>query len=318
MKPSILIVGGAGYIGAHATTILNRRGYQTIVVDDLSTGFAEFMCGSQNYIKSLEDEKALNEIFSQHQIDCVMHFAAKIVVSESVNEPAKYYRHNVFNLINLLEAMRKHKVKNIIFSSTAAIFGNPEKCPIDESASKNPINPYGKSKWMCEQILADYDIAYGIKHVALRYFNACGRLTDGNIYERHEPETHLIPIMLEVAQGKRERLMIYGDDYNTPDGTCIRDYVHVCDLISAHEKAFHFLLKNERSEQFNLGNGNGYSVKEVVETAENILGQTIPRQIAPRRSGDSDILVASSQKAHEILGWEPQYKNIDTILKTLI
>jgi UDP-glucose 4-epimerase len=276
------------------------------------------MCGRHNYKCSLEDTAGLSKIFKEHKIDCVMHFAAKIIVSESVAEPAKYYRNNVFNLINLLEVMRKNEVKNIIFSSTAAIFGNPESCPIDEKALKNPINPYGKSKWMCEQILADYDTAFNIKHVALRYFNACGRLAGSNLYERHDPETHLIPIMLEAASGKREQLMIYGNDYRTADGTCVRDYIHVCDLAAAHEKALSYLITEKTSNQFNLGNGNGYSVREVVTAAEKLLGRKIPCKTAPRRAGDPDVLIASSEKARKILGWEPEYKDMNSILETLI
>jgi UDP-glucose 4-epimerase len=314
---TILIAGGAGYIGSHVNHYLLKHGYETVIVDNLSTGHSQFLNGTHNYVLNLSDTDELEQIFAHHAIDCVMHFAANIVVPESVSDPGKYYNNNVFGLISLLEAMRKHDVKHIVFSSTAAIFGNPETIPIAEDAPQKPLNPYGWSKWMCERILWDYETAWDIHSVAFRYFNACGRASGTDLKELHDPETHLIPIILEVMNGKREKLMIYGDDYDTPDGTCIRDYVHVLDLAQAHEKALRFLEENQKSERFNLGNGSGHSVNEVLKAVESVFQCEIPHEITKRRAGDGDRLVADSRKAKSILGWEPVYSSIESIIETL-
>jgi UDP-glucose 4-epimerase len=286
MNTSVLVVGGAGYIGSHMVKTLLETGYEVTTFDNLSSGHRDAVLGGRFVRGDLADSIALETIFSQHKFDAVMNFAGYIQVGESVSKPDIYYRNNVTNTLNLLDAMLKHDVRRLVFSSTAAIFGEPQKTPIDEQHPKAPLNPYGRSKLMVEQILADYDHAYGLKSACLRYFNAAGADPSGQIGERHEPETHLIPIALEVALGKRSHVSIYGGDYETPDGTCIRDYIHINDLCQAHLRALESLQRNEKSLAVNLGNGQGFSVHEVIEAVRAVTGHALPVKICPRRPGD--------------------------------
>ena len=310
----ILVTGGAGYIGSHMVIALAEAGHRVTVVDDLSTGHRELVQNAALHIFSVGDAEKLNDLFEKNQFDAVMHFASFIAVGESVENPAKYYQNNVANTLVLLNAMIKHQVKHFIFSSTAAIFGNPIYTPIDLKHPKNPINPYGHSKQMLETILKDYDEAYGLKSVCLRYFNAAGSDPKLRTGECHEPETHLIPLVLEVAAKKRDHIKVYGRDYETPDKTCVRDYIHVVDLCSAHLLALNFLKKENQSAAFNLGNGRGYSVQAVIDAAEKVTQEKIKIIDAPRRAGDPAILIADASEAKRILGWELQYPEIETII----
>jgi UDP-glucose 4-epimerase len=312
----ILIVGGAGYIGSHVNKELNKRGYETVIFDNLSYGHEDFVKWGNFERVDLEDVERLRELFCKYSIDAVMHFAAFTYVGESVEDPQKYYMNNLKNTLNLLQVMLEFDVKYFVFSSTCATYGNPLKIPITEDHPQNPINPYGKAKLMVEKVLEDYSRAYGLKYVALRYFNAAGADADGEIGELHEPETHLIPLILDAASGEREDIKIFGTDYNTPDGTCIRDYVHVTDLADAHIKALEYLKNGGKSDFFNLGNGNGFSVREVIETARKITGKNIKAIEDVRRPGDPPVLVGSSKKAHEILKWEPKYNELSKIVET--
>ncbi len=312
----VLVTGGAGYIGAHGVRQLQRAGYSTLVVDNLIYGHLDFAQKSQYLIGDLQDSEFVHAIFEEHDIGAVMHFAAYAYVGESVKEPAKYYRNNVVATLNLLDAMRKHGVKKFIFSSTCATYGEPEEMPIPETHPQRPINPYGRSKLMVEQILRDYDAAYGIKFVSLRYFNAAGADPEGGIGEDHTPETHLIPLLLDVALGRRPFITIYGDDYPTPDGTCIRDYIHVTDLAQAHVLGLKYLEAGGESEAFNLGNGSGFSVKEVHAMAERITGKPIKAIIGERRAGDPARLIGSAEKAKHVLGWRPQLADLESIIRT--
>lgn len=311
---NVLVVGGAGYIGSHMVACLAQHGVNVTVFDNLSAGHRDAVLHGELIVGDLADTNALQAVFSNHQFDAVMHFASFIQVGESVADPAKYYRNNVCNTLNLLEAMVRANVKKFVFSSTAAIFGEPTSPQIDELHGKSPINPYGQSKLMVEKILSDFDHAYGLKSVCLRYFNAAGADPEARLGERHDPETHLIPLVLQAAAGTRPALTINGNDYPTEDGTCIRDYIHVADLSDAHWLAIRYLQNGNPSAQFNLGNGQGFSIKQVVETAELVTGRKVPLEFGPRRAGDPPVLVADSAKAKAILGWSPRFSDLQTII----
>jgi UDP-glucose 4-epimerase len=314
---AILVTGGAGYVGSHAVKALQLAGFQAIVLDNLVYGhrdLVENVLGAKLIVGDVGDRQLLDSIFSEAKICAVMHFAAYAYVGESVTDPAKYYSNNVAGTITLLEAMRMHGVSNFVFSSTCATYGVPHSIPISEDHSQHPINPYGSSKLMVERILKDYSSAYGIESIVFRYFNAAGADPDGELGEDHDPETHLIPLVLQAAAGKRSGVSIFGSDYDTSDGTCIRDYIHVADLAQAHILGLQYLLENHISQVFNLGNGNGFSVREVIETAKRITGKEIPTTCKPRRVGDPPILIGSSSKAHQVLNWEPKYADLGSIL----
>lgn len=304
---SVLVVGGAGYIGSHMVKYLVESGHRVTVLDNLSSGHRDAVQGAYLIEGDLADTVLLDKVFAAYRFDTVMHFASFIQVGESVKKPDIYYQNNVSNTLSLLNAMVRHAVKHLVFSSTAAIFGEPEAIPINEHHPKHPLNPYGRSKWMMEQILADYDHAYGLKSACLRYFNAAGADPSGRLGERHDPETHLIPIALEVALGKRKQLSVYGTDYTTPDGTCIRDYIHVNDLCQAHQLAMEYLHCHQQSIAVNLGNGQGFSVQEVINTVQQVTGITLDIVYGERRDGDPAQLIADSQLARELLGWKPVY-----------
>ena len=317
IKPTILVIGGAGYIGSHVVQALQGAGYEVVVLDNLVYGHRELVervLQVKLVVGDISDRPLLDELFATHSIAAVMHFAAYAYVGESVTAPAKYYRNNVAGTLTLLEAMVAASVKNFVFSSTCATYGMPEKVPIPEDHPQNPINPYGSSKLMVEKILADFEGAYGLKSVIFRYFNAAGADPSGELGEDHNPETHLIPLVLLAALGKRESVSIFGTDYPTPDGTCIRDYIHVVDLADAHILGLEQLLRGGDSEIFNLGNGSGFSVRQVIETARQVSGKTIKVIEGDRRPGDPPILVGSSEKARKILGWQPRYPDIKDIL----
>ena len=314
MPESILVVGGAGYIGSHMVKQLRRAGYAVAVADDLSSGHRKAVGDAALHVGDIGDAAFVDAVLCATEPAAVMHFASFIQVGESVADPAKYYRNNVTATQVLLDGMRKHGVSRFIFSSTAAIFGEPDYVPIDEAHPKAPINPYGRSKWMVEQMLSDYDRAYALKSVCLRYFNAAGADPEGELGERHEPETHLVPLILQVASGRRPHIGVYGDDYPTPDGTCVRDYVHVEDLCSAHLLALRQLLDGAGSARYNLGNGNGYSVREVIEAARRVTGHPIPAVMGARRAGDPPVLVADAGAARRELGWAPRHAALETII----
>jgi UDP-glucose 4-epimerase len=313
---NILVAGGAGYIGSHCCKMLASRGYHPVVLDNLSTGSLESVKWGTFIQGEVGDRKVLDSLFLNYDIKGVMHFAAFAYVGESVKSPAKYYANNVAQTATLLEAMVDHEVKNFIFSSSAATYGNPCNIPISESHPQRPINPYGHTKLMVEQMLRDFDAAYGFPHVSLRYFNAAGADNEGEIGERHDPETHLIPLILQTILGIRDCLSIYGTDYQTADGTCVRDYIHVTDLCSAHILALEWLLDGNESEVFNLGNERGYSVKEVIALAEKVTGLSVKTAVAPRRAGDPPVLISSSSRIKETLGWRPEHSEIENILRT--
>lgn len=311
----ILIVGGAGYIGSHMVKMLVDSGHDVVTLDSLINGYHDAVLGGVFVQGDIADRAMLNRLFALNKFDGVMHFASHIQVGQSVLDPAKYYRNNVANTQNLLDAMVTYDVRHFIFSSTAAIFGEPSYTPIDEAHPKSPINPYGRSKLMVEQMLADYDNAYGLRSVCLRYFNAAGAHPDGLMGERHNPETHLIPLILQAASGRRESISVYGRDYTTSDGTCIRDYIHIMDLCTAHLLALEHLMLNGTSAAYNLGNGNGFSVQQVIDAARKVTGCEIKINEAPRRKGDPAVLVADSTLARKKLGWIPQYEYIETIIQ---
>lgn len=310
----ILVVGGAGYIGSHMTKLLLDARHEVVVMDNLCNGSRDAVMGGEFIEGDLCDRALLDGLFSRRRFDGVMHFASFIQVSESVVHPSKYYRNNVANTTNLLDAMVKHDVKRLIFSSTAAIFGEPQYTPIDEDHPKAPTNPYGRSKWMVEQVLADYEHAYGLRHACLRYFNAAGTDPSGTLGERHDPETHLIPLVLQAASGKLPSIQVFGTDYDTPDGTCVRDYIHVTDLCRAHLLAMERLVDGGESRAYNLGNGSGFSVREVIEAARKVTARAIAVVENRRRAGDPTRLVADSVRAQQELGWRPQYSDLDTII----
>lgn len=311
----ILIVGGAGYIGSHMNKMLNQRGLETLVLDNLVYGHREAVKWGQFVEGDLADVELLGRIFTEYPIDAVMHFSAYAYVGESVLKPAKYYNNNVANTLHLLDAMMRHNVKYFIFSSTCATYGEPKRMPIIEDMPQNPINPYGRSKLMVEKILEDYHRAYGLNYCALRYFNAAGADPDCEIGEQHDPETHLIPLVLDAAIGKRESISVFGTDYPTVDGTCVRDYIHINDLADAHIRALDYIQKNHCSEQFNLGNGCGYSVKKIIEMARKVTGREIKVVYADRRAGDPPELIGSAEKALRILGWTPKF-DLQSIIET--
>lgn len=313
---SILVCGGAGYIGSHMVAHLLEEGKDVIVIDSLETGHKESVKNVKLYNGDLRDKEFLNKVFEENKIEAVIDFAAYSLVGESMVEPLKYFNNNVYGTINLLEVMKEHNVKYIVFSSTAATYGEPENTPILEEDKTFPTNAYGESKLMVEKVLKWCDTAYGIKHTVLRYFNAAGAHVTGNIGEDHKTETHLIPLILQVALGKREKIMIFGENYATPDGSCIRDYIHVSDLASAHSLAVERLINGGESRIYNLGNGTGFSVKEVIELARKVTNHAIPAEVAERRAGDPAILIASSKKATEELNWSPKFNSLETIIET--
>jgi UDP-glucose 4-epimerase len=312
---NLLIIGGAGYIGSHMVQRLRSTKNKVTILDNLSTGFRNVINDTDFIEGDIKDCALLTKIFKDRGIEAVMHFASYMQVSESVKKPDIYYENNVSNTINLLNIMAKNNVRKFIFSSSAAIFGEPEYTPIDESHPKNPINPYGRSKLMVEGILKDYESAFGLKSVCLRYFNAAGADEGGNLGEQHSPETHLIPILLQVASGRRERASVFGTDYSTADGTCIRDYIHVSDLCEAHIAALDYLNKKHKSQNFNLGNGGGFSVAEVVETVRRISGKPLQIDYEERRPGDPAVLVADSTLAKKMLNWSPCFTQLETIIE---
>ena len=312
----ILVCGGAGYIGSHMVAELLENGHEVVILDNFQKGHRDAILGGKVYKGDLRDRSVLDKVFSENKIDAVIDFAADSLVGESVAEPLKYFHNNIGSTINLLKAMRDHEVKYIVFSSTAATYGEPENIPIVEGDRNLPTNPYGESKLAVEKILKWCDNAYGIKYTALRYFNAAGAHVDGKIGEDHNPESHLIPIILQTALGKRDKIFIFGDDYNTEDGSCVRDYIHVTDLASAHLLALKRLMNGGESRIYNLGNGKGFSVKEVIEVARKVTGKEIKAEIAERRAGDPATLIASSKKAMEELQWKPKYNSLETIIDT--
>ncbi len=313
---TILVTGGAGYIGSHSVLTLQQAGYEVIVLDNLVYGHQDIVevLGAKLIVGDTCDRTLLQQLFTDYQIDAVMHFAAYAYVGESVTKPAKYYHNNVIGTFTLLEAMREANVNNFVFSSTCATYGVPDSVPIKEEQSQNPINPYGMTKLMVEKILQDFSHAYDFRSVCLRYFNAAGADPQGRLGEDHHPETHLIPLVLQTALGHRESVAIFGTDYDTPDGSCVRDYIHVLDLAQAHILALEYLLAGGKTDVFNLGNGNGFSVKQVIETARQITGKEIPATISDRRAGDPPALVGSGEKARHILGWQPQYSDLTDII----
>jgi len=312
----ILVVGGCGYIGSHIVRELIHSGYDPIVFDNLSTGHADAVPKERLIIGDLVEQATVAKLFVDHNIDAVMHFASFIQVGESVADPLKYYHNNVANTLNLLIAMEQGGVKRFVFSSTAAVYGTPDRVPIAESFPLKPENPYGHSKLMIEQALADCDRAWGLKSARLRYFNAAGAHPSGDLGERHEPESHIIPIILQVAAGIRPFITVNGSDYATPDGTCIRDYVHVCDLASAHTLALQALLNNSESMVYNLGNGAGYSINQLIEVCRKVTGHPIPVKFGERRAGDPAQLVASSDKIVQELGWQPKFAELERIVES--
>ncbi|MFN5725778.1 MAG: UDP-glucose 4-epimerase GalE [Pseudanabaena sp.] len=316
-KQTILVTGGAGYIGSHTVKALQQVGYKVVILDHLVYGHQDIAetLNAELIIGDTNDRALLDRLFSDRQISAVMHFAAYAYVGESVTQPDKYYRNNVVGTLTLLEAMVAANIKSFVFSSTCASYGVPQQIPITEDHPQSPINPYGATKLMVERILQDFDIAYGLKSVIFRYFNAAGADPAGAIGEDHNPETHLIPLVLQTAMGIREAITVYGSDYPTADGTCIRDYIHVTDLAEAHVLGLEYLLKGNKSEIFNLGNGNGFSVKEVIDAAKQITGKPINVVMGDRRAGDPPALVGSSDKARNNLNWQPKYAYLNLILQ---
>ncbi len=316
---ALLVTGGAGYVGSHAVRELAARDQRIVVLDDLSEGHAASV-GDVEIVRADLAEPGtagtLDELLARERFDAVLHFGAKAYVGESVADPEKYYRNNVGGGLNLLGAMARHRVPAIIFSSTCATYGVPEQVPIDEDHPQRPINPYGRTKLVFEWVLKDFENAHGIRHVNLRYFNAAGAHEDGDIGEDHRPETHLIPRACEAAMGRGEGLSVFGDDYDTPDGTCIRDYIHVQDLAVAHVLALDYLQQEGESTSFNLGTGTGSSVRDVIETVRRVSGRAVPHAIAPRREGDPARLVASAEKIRNALGWQPRLGSLEQIVET--
>ncbi|MQS88608.1 UDP-glucose 4-epimerase GalE [Companilactobacillus mishanensis] len=313
---SILVLGGAGYIGSHTVDHLCSMGYDVIVADNLETGHKVAVNKDAKFYQGdIRDKEFLIKLFQNEDITDVIHFAAFSIVPESMKDPLKYFDNNTYGMISLLEVMKDFDVKHIVFSSTAATYGEPKQIPIKETDPTIPTNPYGESKLAMEKIMHWSDVAYGIKFVALRYFNVAGAKPDGTIGEDHHPETHLIPVVLEVAAGQRDKLTIFGDDYDTEDGTNVRDYVHVEDLAEAHRLAMEFLRKGNESNVFNLGSSNGFSNKEILSAAREVTGKEIPAEIGPRRPGDPSTLIAASDKARKILGWTPKYDDVHKMIE---
>ncbi len=315
-KPILLITGGAGYIGSHAVKEAQANGFEPITYDNLSEGHRWAVKAGVFVKGDLANRAQLLKAFQKYKPQAVMHFASHIAVGESVANPQKYYQDNLTNAMNLFSVMLDRKVRYFILSSTAATYGDPLKVPIPEDHPQNPVNPYGDSKWMLERILAWYDRAYGLRSTYLRYFNAAGADSSGEIGEVHDPETHLIPLVLDAAAGRRKEITVFGQDYATPDGTCVRDYIHVTDLAQAHYLALKRMMSADKSDFFNLGTGHGYSVKEVIDKAGEVTGLKIPVAYGPRRAGDPPELVAQSKKAMEVLKWKPEHSSLENILKT--
>jgi UDP-glucose 4-epimerase len=313
-KGSVVVVGGAGYIGSHMVRMLVEQGWRTTVIDNLATGHEDAVRGAQLRVGEIGDKAFVTGVLREAQPQCVMHFAAASLVGESMTAPAKYWQNNVVQTLALLDTMLECGVKQFIFSSTAAVYGDPVESPMTEQHRRLPINPYGKSKLAVENALEDYARAYGLRSIAFRYFNAAGAHPDGTLGERHEPETHLIPLVLQVASGRRPVIARFGSDFPTPDGSCIRDYVHVQDLCTAHLLALQALGRGAASTVYNLGNGNGQSVNQVIEAARRVTGHPIPVRDDPRREGDPPVLVADASRARQELGWSPQYADLDTII----
>lgn len=314
---SILVTGGAGYIGSHTVYKLIEEGRDVVIIDNLETGHIEAVHPKARFYKGdIRDKEFLNDVFSKEKIEAVIHFAANSLVGESMKNPLKYYDNNLYGTKVLLNSMIENNIKNIVFSSTAAVYGEPEKFPIEETDKTEPTNTYGETKLAMEKMFKWTEVAHGLKYVSLRYFNACGAHSSGEIGEAHNPETHLIPLILQVPNGKRESISIYGDNYNTKDGTCIRDYIHVTDLAKAHILAVDYLLAGNESNIFNLGNGKGFSVKEVIDVARKVTENEIPSIVAPKREGDPAVLIASSNKAKEILGWKPEHDSLEEIISS--
>lgn len=311
----ILVVGGAGYIGSHMVKMLANAGHDVITLDNLSNGYRDAVKYGEFVEGDISDFALLDKLFSKHTFDGVMHFASYIQVGESIERPSIYYRNNVCNTQILLDAMLEHGIRSFIFSSTAATFGEPEYTPIDEVHPQKPINPYGRSKLMVEQILRDYDHAYGLKSVSLRYFNAAGADPEGELGERHIPETHLIPLVLQAASGRRDCITVFGTDYDTEDGTCVRDYIHINDLCSAHLLGLEHLVAGGDSRAYNMGNGQGYSIKQVINVAKQVTGNDFAVQTGERRSGDPARLVADSSLLQKELGWKPEHTDLESIIR---
>ncbi len=314
---TILVLGGAGYIGSHTVYELIDNGYDVVIADNLETGYkAAVHPKARFYQGDIRNRDFIDSVFDQEKIDGVIHFAANSLVGESMTKPLKYYDNNLCGTKVLLESMVAHDIKYIVFSSTAATYGEPERIPIMEEDRTYPTNCYGETKLSMEKMFKWTSLAHGMKFVSLRYFNACGAHKSGQIGEAHNPESHLIPLILQVPNGKRPEISIFGDDYDTKDGTCIRDYIHVTDLAQAHILAMEYLVKGGDNAIFNLGNGVGFTVNEVIETARKVTGHPIPAKVCPRRAGDPAQLIASSQKARDILGWKPQYDDLETIISS--
>lgn len=313
---NILVTGGAGYIGSHTCKALASAGYTPVVYDNLVNGHKWAVRWGPFEYGDILDRRRLDEVISRYQPQAVIHFAAYAYVGESVTDPGRYYRNNVGGSLSVIEALRDHGIDKIVFSSSCAIYGIPEKVPITEQAPKNPINPYGMSKLVVERMLHDFELAHGLNWIALRYFNAAGDDFEGKIGEDHDPETHIIPLALDTAAGRREKLIIFGSDYDTPDGTCIRDYIHVSDLAAAHVRSLKGLEEGIPSGAFNLGTGTGYSVQEVVNAVQRVTGLHVPVQIGARRQGDPAILVSDATCARKVLGWEPTVPALDDIVRT--
>ncbi len=311
---TILVTGGAGFVGSHVVKLLGQKGYTPLTYDNLSVGSAESVVTGQFIQGDLADKDALERVFATHPIEAVMHLAGSIDIRESVSNPALYYANNVVNTLNLLETMRKHGVKTLVFSSSAAIFGYPKTAKISESHPMEPISPYGRSKLYVENILSDFDAAYGIKSSALRYFNAAGGDPDGKVRNSKKKETNIIPLVLKSLLAPNGTITLFGTDYDTPDGTCVRDYIHVSDIANAHLLALEQLRKNGISTHYNLGNGNGYSLREVIKTAAEVTGKPVRVIEGPRRPGDPTLLIADSTKAQKELGWHPQYPSLKVII----
>lgn len=313
----ILVLGGAGYIGSHTVKELIKSGSQVVIVDNLETGYKEAVHpDAQFYQGDIRDRAFMDNVFEKEKIDGVIHFAANSLVGESMSNPLKYYDNNLYGTKVLLDSMVANGVDKIVFSSTAATYGEPKQVPILETDPTEPTNPYGETKLSMEKMMKWTDLAHGVRYVALRYFNACGADASGEIGEAHNPETHLIPLILQVPNGQRDKISIYGDDYNTKDGTCVRDYIHVTDLAQAHILAMKYLIDGRESAIFNLGNGVGFTVKEVIEAARKVTNHPILAEVVSRRSGDPAKLIASSEKAKKILGWNPQHADLEEIIES--
>ncbi|WP_339817132.1 UDP-glucose 4-epimerase GalE [Paenibacillus sp. FSL R7-0216] len=313
---AILVTGGAGYLGSHTVAALLEQGKEVVVIDNLQTGHREALLGGKLYEGDLRDKALMAKLFAENEIEAVIHFAANSLVGESMKDPVKYFDNNVYGTLCLLDAMDQANVRKIVFSSTAATYGEPEKVPIEETDPTRPTNVYGETKLTMERMMAWFDQVLGIQYVSLRYFNAAGAHESGKIGEDHRPESHLIPLIIQAALGQRPSIQVFGDDYNTADGTCVRDYIHVSDLADAHLRAVNHLLGGGESDVFNLGNGQGFSVKEVIETVKDVTGHDFPVVISPRRAGDPAVLIASSDKARRVLGWNPTRNQLANIIES--